>query len=123
MAELWPWIEARWFWIDLGAQLLAIVSVPSVILQRRGRPMAALSWILCLLSFPALGLFLWWLIGRNHLARPRRRRHLTAATMNDQLEDLRGSLGLESEASSSSLAPPRAGELLSAVPLQLADTV
>ena len=37
------------------AEFLALCSVPSVLLRRRGRPTAALAWLLALFALPALG--------------------------------------------------------------------
>lgn len=85
-------LELWWWWIDLGATLLAIVSMPSVLLRRRGRPLAALSWILAMLALPLVGLFLWWLFGRRHLERRRRRRRRAHETIAQQLSRLRESL-------------------------------
>ncbi|MCC6522110.1 MAG: cardiolipin synthase [Polyangiaceae bacterium] len=56
------------------AELVALLSVPSVLLQRRGRPQAALAWLLALFAFPLGGIFAWWLFGRTHLRRKRRSR-------------------------------------------------
>jgi cardiolipin synthase len=58
--------------------LLAVISVPSVLLERRGRPQAAVSWLLMLFALPWIGLFLWWAIGRKYLERQRRRRRSAA---------------------------------------------
>ncbi|RMH41070.1 MAG: cardiolipin synthase [Deltaproteobacteria bacterium] len=63
-----------WAVLQLGSTALAVASIPSVLLRRRGRPMAALSWILVLVALPVLGVALWWLLGRMHLERQRRRR-------------------------------------------------
>lgn len=56
------------------AEFLALCSVPSVLLRRRGRPTSALAWLLALFALPALGGLLWWAFGRTHLERKRRRR-------------------------------------------------
>ena len=58
----------------LGADLLALLTIPSVLIRRAGKPLAALSWILALVSLPVVGLLLWWLLGRTHLERHTRRR-------------------------------------------------
>jgi len=58
----------------VASQILALLSVPSVLLQRRDRPMAKLSWLLALFALPPIGFIAWWLIGRTHLRRKRRRR-------------------------------------------------
>jgi len=49
----------------------ALLTVPSVLLQRAGRPIAAVSWILALFALPALALAAWWLsVGFTCAARP-----------------------------------------------------
>lgn len=55
-------------------QVLGLLHIPSVLLRRSQQPMAQLTWILCLLTVPYLGVVLWWAIGRTHLKRKRRRR-------------------------------------------------
>lgn len=90
MGELVSFVETWWFWIDWGTFAAAVVSVPSVLVRRRGRPMAAISWILCLVSIPVLGLFMWWLIGRSHLERRKRRKRRVHETMQKELETIRG---------------------------------
>jgi len=89
MGELIRFVEAWWFWIDWGTFGAAIASVPSVLVRRRGRPMAAVSWILCLISIPIVGLILWWLIGRSHLERRKRRKRRVHETMQKELETVR----------------------------------
>src|SRR6187401_505390 len=64
------------------AETLALCSVPSVLLRRRGRPTAALAWLLALFTLPALGGLLWWAFGRTHLERKRRRRVRMSAEFN-----------------------------------------
>ncbi len=66
--------------IVLLADLLALVTIPSVLLQRRGRPLAALSWVLAIVTIPVLGVTAWWLLGRTHLQRLRRRREKSDQT-------------------------------------------
>lgn len=63
-------------YVVLLADLLGLVTVPSVLLRRRGRPLAALAWILALLALPFGGVVLWWLLGRDRLERKRRLRTL-----------------------------------------------
>ena len=60
-----------------GCFVLALLFVPSVLLQRRERPMAALAWILCLIELPLLGIALWWLFGLTHMRR-RKKKHRRA---------------------------------------------
>jgi len=55
--------------VVLFADLLAIATIPSILIERRGSPSAALSWILAVVSIPYGGVFLWWMLGRRHLKR------------------------------------------------------
>jgi cardiolipin synthase A/B len=63
--------------IVLGAlalvQLLGLVSAPSVLLNRRGRPTAALAWLFALFALPGLGSLLWWALGRTRIEKRRRK--------------------------------------------------
>jgi cardiolipin synthase len=64
-----------WFGVVLAfSQLLALLTIPSVLLQRQGRPRAALSWLLMMFALPAIGVIGWWAFGRTSIARKRRRR-------------------------------------------------
>jgi cardiolipin synthase len=56
------------------SELLALLTIPSVLLQRQGQPRAALAWLLAMFSLPAIGVLSWWAFGRLHIARKRRRR-------------------------------------------------
>jgi len=56
-------------------QIAAILTVPSVLLRRRGHPASAISWLLAIMAMPALGLLSWWAFGRKRIER-RLRRHL-----------------------------------------------
>jgi cardiolipin synthase len=66
----------------LTSDLLAFLTIPSVLLQRRGRPLAALSWVLAVVSIPILGVGAWWVLGRTHLQRLRRRRQESGLTFS-----------------------------------------
>jgi cardiolipin synthase len=67
--------EFTWWTALLSlAELLALMTIPSVLIQRRGQPLSALSWTLGLIAAPFLGALAWWLIGRSHLERKRRRK-------------------------------------------------
>ena len=61
-------------------------------MRRRGRPVAAVSWILALVSLPAIGILLWWLFGRRHLERRRRRKARAHDAFAAKLETLREEL-------------------------------
>lgn len=73
LIEGWTWTEAAAA-IQLTGQFAGLLHIPSVLLRRTDRPSAQLAWILCLLTLPWLGVTLWWLLGRRHLHRQRRRR-------------------------------------------------
>ncbi len=64
----------------------ALLTAPSVLLQRAGRPAAALSWLFALFALPALAVTAWWLIGRTHLRRKSRRRRSAEQRMNRSLQ-------------------------------------
>ena len=65
---------SAWVALLAAAEILTLVTVPSVLLSRRGQPLAALSWTLALVAVPLLGVLAWWLIGRSYLERKRLRR-------------------------------------------------
>ncbi|MGH7995569.1 MAG: cardiolipin synthase [Opitutaceae bacterium] len=75
-------------WIVLGADLLSVATIPSVLVRRSRRPLAALSWILVLLAIPLGGLLAWWLLGRTHLQRPARKRKRTRRRMDAEHPEL-----------------------------------
>ena len=56
------------------SQVLALLTIPSVLLQRQGRPRAALSWLLMMFAVPTIGVVGWWAFGRTNMVRKRRRR-------------------------------------------------
>jgi cardiolipin synthase A/B len=69
------WELSAWTALLVAAELFALVTLPSVLLSRRGQPLAALSWTLTLVAAPFLGVLAWWLFGRIHLKRKRLRRN------------------------------------------------
>src|SRR6478609_131614 len=82
------WSSDWWLLLLALSYLLAVVSVPSVLLQRRGKPHSAVSWLLVLFALPWFGIFLWWAIGRKHLERHRRRFRKAAARTASALTKL-----------------------------------
>ena len=89
-------LQVLWTLSWLGA----LLTVPSVLLKRAGRPIAAVSWILALFALPALALAAWWLFGRVHLrGRVRRRRDSSRSTTTSLSETRRHML--ESKAKNS----------------------
>ena len=82
-----------WEWLWTVSWLAALFTVPSVLLQREGRPVAALSWLFALFALPMLTLVAWWLVGRTHLRRKRRRRRVASAEIGHKLADAQGDSG------------------------------
>jgi cardiolipin synthase len=68
------WDLTWWTFLLGAAEVLALLTIPSVLIQRRGQPVAALAWAFGLVALPYAGVILWWGIGRSHLARKRRRK-------------------------------------------------
>lgn len=66
---------AQWIWWI--SWVLAFLTVPSVLVQKAGRPSTAFSWVLVLFMFPPIALIVWWSIGRTHLKIRRKRRKLS----------------------------------------------
>lgn len=81
-------VELYTFAVAAGT-VLSLVTVPSILIQRRGRPVGALAWILAVLALPLIGLVLWWLVGFNNLARKRKWRKRSANKIRGQLSELR----------------------------------
>jgi cardiolipin synthase A/B len=66
--------------IWLGSLLASVISVPSVLLERRDRPVTAMSWLLALFAVPPVALVAWWLVGWPRIKhRQRRRRRASEA--------------------------------------------
>lgn len=57
-----------------GTQVLALLTIPSVLLKHKGDPRGMLSWVLSLFALPIAGVLMWWLFGRVKLQDKRRRR-------------------------------------------------
>jgi cardiolipin synthase len=74
----------------LACELLALVTIPSLLIRRRGHPTAALAWLLALIALPLVGVVLWWGIGRTHLVRKRRRRVSAHLEITRGLGEVRG---------------------------------
>jgi cardiolipin synthase len=79
--------EARLEWygpVTLLSQVIALLTIPSVLLQRQGQPRAALAWLLAMFALPAAGVVAWWLIGRTSMVRKRRKRAARARTFAER---------------------------------------
>lgn len=81
-----------WTFVSLGSYFLAILTVPSVLLRRQGRPISAVSWVLALFAFPLIGLLSWWLLGRRHLERHKARRERSHHQLVSALQATRENL-------------------------------
>jgi cardiolipin synthase A/B len=81
-----------WALVSFGSYFLALLTIPSVLLRRRGRPIAALSWVLGLFAFPFFGLVGWWILGRRHLDRHRKRRQKSTYQIQSALASLRATI-------------------------------
>ncbi len=79
----------------LLAWSMALLTVPSVLIQRRGRPTAALAWLFALFAVPPFALLAWWLLGRTHLARRRSRRRRATSALAARLAEARRGAELE----------------------------
>ncbi len=77
------------------SDVIALATVPFILVQRRGRPVAALAWILAVFSLSWVGLLLWWLVGFNHLRRKRKWRKRSQKQMKRVLAELRDQLDIE----------------------------
>lgn len=78
-----------WRHLHPGIELLALLSIPIVLLQRRGRPAAALGWILGLVTLPFPSLLLWWIVGFEHLRSKKDERRMVSQRSFRKLESLR----------------------------------
>jgi cardiolipin synthase A/B len=88
----WQLLRAWWPLITLCGWLVALASVPSVLVNRRGQPQSALAWLLALVALPLFAVPLWWLLGRQHLERRRRKRRSATAIIAPRLEGLKNRL-------------------------------
>ncbi len=103
--EAWEQLRAWWPQITLGGWAVAVASVPSVLVNRRGQPQSALAWLLGLFALPLFAVPLWWLLGRQHLERRRRKRRSATAIIAPRLEGLKSRL--EPPPSQTALLPLR----------------
>lgn len=90
---MFEWLEI-WEFVLLW-EVPALLSVPSVLLRRKGRPVAALAWLLALFAIPWAGVVLWWLIGCRHLERKKRRRREAHDALTSELSRLRDELPVD----------------------------
>lgn len=90
--------------LTVVSQLIALLTIPSVLLRRQGQPRAALTWLLAMFALPALGVVSWWLIGRTSVVRKRRKREARARDFAARY----GTPHTEPCAAFDGLLPPRA---------------
>jgi cardiolipin synthase len=114
------WSLNGWTAFTLVAEFFALLTIPSVLLQRRGQALSALAWILCLIGLPYFGVLLWWGIGRTHLERKRRKRRTARLTVTKGFVTLRppaGTSGTDDEFMGNFRFPAEdAGGIFPAVP-------
>jgi len=96
-------VEIFWVLTWVGA----VLTVPSVLCQRAGRPVAALSWLLALFALPGVALVAWWLFGRTHLRRKRRHRRWASESIARSLAQTRRLIHGAGEDPVAVLQPPR----------------
>lgn len=99
--------EGRLEWygpLTVLSQMVALMTIPSVLLRRQGQPRAALAWLLMMFALPAVGVVAWWLTGRTSMARKRRKREARARAFAERY----GPAHSEPCAAFDGLLPPRA---------------
>jgi cardiolipin synthase A/B len=105
--------EILWLISTLGA----VLTVPSVLINRRARPVAAASWLLALFAMPPAALAAWWLAGRTHLKRKRRRRREASEEIGAALSREHGRVRKETKGSGTT------SRLVPSLPAPLGDAV
>jgi cardiolipin synthase len=99
--------EGRLQWygpLTVLSQMVALLTIPSVLLRRQGQPRAALAWLLMMFALPAVGVVAWWLIGRTSMVRKRRKRAARARAFAERY----GAVHSEPCAAFDGMLPPRA---------------
>jgi cardiolipin synthase A/B len=66
-----------WLYLHI---LLTLATLPFIMIEKKGRSTATLSWIFFVWIFPFAGFCLWWLIGHEHLNRKLKRYKQTKKT-------------------------------------------
>jgi len=64
-----PYVRRLWSLNWFAFQIWAVLTVPSVLLRRSGRPTAAVAWLLALSTVPPLAVISWWAFGRTRMER------------------------------------------------------
>ena len=77
-------LEIGWFL----SMIAAVLTAPSVLINRKARPVAAVGWLLALFALPPVALAAWWLIGRTHLRRRRLLRREASVSIDSALTDM-----------------------------------
>lgn len=105
------WSDPDWWSVLVwSGRFLGVLFVPSVLLQRSTRPMAALTWILVLIFLPFVGVILWWGLGRNFMRRTGRRRTRARRQLERSFHNLERAEFPESSDSSHKAADEAANE-------------
>jgi cardiolipin synthase len=69
-----------------ASAVLAIAFIPLVLLRKK-EPASTFAWIFVLLAFPALGVILFWYLGRDRVRRPVRTRKAVNQPLRSRLRD------------------------------------
>ncbi|MGK5086374.1 cardiolipin synthase [Bdellovibrionota bacterium FG-2] len=85
-----------WSGFNLISYLLVVFAAPSVLLEKRGRPLSAIGWLLAMVFIPIGGVMAWWLWGRNPLGGVRKRRLQILHYAEAQLAKLKNGADAES---------------------------
>ncbi len=93
MEGIWRDITDFYVFLTPLGWVLALITAPSILLARRGRPTAALSWLFFLAMVPIVGAVVWWAIGRMQLERQKERRH----AVNARVEERHGPAPLDTD--------------------------
>ena len=79
------------------SEVVSIGFIPLVLLRRK-EPSSTFAWIFVLLAFPALGIVLFWYLGRDRIRRPVRTRLAVSSAVRQRLDDrLTGSVTIPRE--------------------------
>ncbi|MBX7192869.1 MAG: cardiolipin synthase [Sandaracinaceae bacterium] len=68
------------------SEIVSVAFIPLVLLRRK-EPSSTFAWIFVLLAFPALGIVLFWYLGRDRVRRPVRTRLEISSEMRQRLVD------------------------------------
>ena len=79
---------AVFFIIFAALEILSLLTIPSVVLRRRGNPISASAWLVALVTLPGITWLLWFIFGRTHLSRRTRRHAEARAEVSRKMKEL-----------------------------------